>query len=147
MLSVVSHGRMFELLRSAGAGMHALVKVLRIEPSELNPGKLVAYIEHIEDHPYGYKKGDKGWYNVEDLVYEGTPGSYKAARGVLADLPEPADSDEKLRQFQEALKPFARLYHPMYAEQNDNQIFYANDAGFVTYGDLRRALKLLTEQS
>lgn len=45
-----------------------LVKIICIEPSEFNPGRLAAFIEHVEDHPYGYKKGEKGWYMADELV-------------------------------------------------------------------------------
>lgn len=45
-----------------------LVKVLKIEPEWSGHGRLVAYIEHVEDHPYGYPKGDKGWYYCDDLI-------------------------------------------------------------------------------
>jgi len=28
-----------------------------------------AWIEHIEDHPYGYKKGEKGGYFSDNLIF------------------------------------------------------------------------------
>jgi hypothetical protein len=45
-----------------------LVKVLRIEHNEFGKGWMCC-IEHVEDHPYGYKKGDIGWYSLDDLIY------------------------------------------------------------------------------
>lgn len=45
-----------------------LVKVLEIKPYSPSSIELAALVEHIEDHPYGYKKGDRGWYMVTDLV-------------------------------------------------------------------------------
>ena len=45
-----------------------LVRVLDIQPYSSYYRELTAYIEHIEDHPYGYKKGERGGYMVRDLV-------------------------------------------------------------------------------
>lgn len=48
-----------------------LVKVLAIYPStyvRANEYRLMAYIEHIEDHPYGYEKGVRGYYFVDELI-------------------------------------------------------------------------------
>lgn len=45
-----------------------LVKVLEIHPSDYHPDQKACYIEHVEDHPYGYPKGTKGWYEDRDLV-------------------------------------------------------------------------------
>lgn len=46
-----------------------LVKVLDIKPYSQQTIKPMAHIEHLEDHPYGYEAGAKGWYMVEDLVF------------------------------------------------------------------------------
>ena len=45
-----------------------LVKVLEIHPSDYHPDGKACYIEHVEDHPYGYSKGTRGWYEDRDLV-------------------------------------------------------------------------------
>jgi len=43
------------------------VRILKIEPEWSGHGRLAAYIEHVADHPYGYEKGTRGWYYLEDL--------------------------------------------------------------------------------
>jgi len=48
-----------------------MVRILSIEPfwlSSPDRARLVADVEHIEDHPYGYRKGETGYYFVEDLI-------------------------------------------------------------------------------
>lgn len=45
-----------------------LVLVLDIQPYSNAIPRLAAYVEHVEDHPYGYTKGMKGWYLLEELV-------------------------------------------------------------------------------
>lgn len=63
--TVIEVGKIYRTNLSKPGG---LVKVLSIEPSGYNDGRMAAYIEHVEDHPYGYAKGTRGWYMVEDLV-------------------------------------------------------------------------------
>lgn len=45
-----------------------LVKVLKVEESWVGDKKPICYIEHVEDHPYGYPCGAKGYYYPENLV-------------------------------------------------------------------------------
>lgn len=52
-----------------------LVAVLDIKPYSTHVSKLMAYIEHVQDHPYGYKKGERGWYGLDDLILI-VPGYY-----------------------------------------------------------------------
>lgn len=47
-----------------------LVKILEITThSEVRPGKRFCWIEHIEDHPYGYAKGTRGGYYEDELIF------------------------------------------------------------------------------
>lgn len=62
---MIEIGRIYRTNLSKPGG---LVKVLDIAPYSPNSTELAAWIEHVEDHPYGYKKGDRGWYMVADLV-------------------------------------------------------------------------------
>jgi hypothetical protein len=45
-----------------------LVRVLEVVQSDYNLDGKACYIEHVEDHPYGYSQGTKGWYEDRDLV-------------------------------------------------------------------------------
>ena len=42
--------------------------MLAVEPSQYNNQRMAAKIQHVEDHPYGYKKGDIGWCFVDELL-------------------------------------------------------------------------------
>ena len=44
------------------------VAVLAVEPSQYDNQRMAAKIQHVEDHPYGYKKGDIGWCFVDELL-------------------------------------------------------------------------------
>lgn len=43
------------------------VKILELQPSHTDKTRTAAYVVHVEDHPYGYTKGTKGWYLLDDL--------------------------------------------------------------------------------
>src|SRR5689334_18392037 len=45
-----------------------------------------AHIEHIEDHPYGYKKGSRGWYAVDDLIYVRSANEGEAIKPTIVCL-------------------------------------------------------------
>lgn len=45
-----------------------LVKVLDVT-WDSGYKRYMCFIVHVEDHPYGYPKGDKGWYALDDLIY------------------------------------------------------------------------------
>ena len=49
-----------------------LVKVTEVRDTTVD-GRIVqfAWIEHIEDHPYGYKRGERGGYFVDNLIFVG----------------------------------------------------------------------------
>jgi hypothetical protein len=43
------------------------VCLIQIAPHWTDRFELVALIEFVKDHPYGYEKGTRGWYPVSDL--------------------------------------------------------------------------------
>ena len=47
-----------------------LVKVLRLDPCVISgKPRTFAWIEHVEDHPYGYEKGSTGGYYTDELIF------------------------------------------------------------------------------
>ena len=43
-----------------------LVRIVAVEWVEFFGCEMVQ-VEHVEDHPHGYKKGTTGWYRAADL--------------------------------------------------------------------------------
>jgi len=53
-----------------------LVRILDLDEQREN---CYCYIEFIENHPYGYAKGDKGVYFKSDLIFVESGGNHEAA--------------------------------------------------------------------
>ena len=44
-----------------------LVEVRALAPSVVIPGRMMAQVRHVLDHPYGSPMGSVGWYPIRDL--------------------------------------------------------------------------------
>lgn len=56
-----------DICRTNLSQLGGLVKILKMVDSTQSNRQL-AWIEHIEDHPYGYEKGTRGYYFLDELI-------------------------------------------------------------------------------